>query len=135
MPPLPRPPPPPGPEEHPRQPQQPQAMSDEVLISASTSNIVLRPTNDSAASESTVQSTDLRHMHRKWVKLRHFEITENRSKADLSASSVLFRFYSDRSSTMPIINNGCEVQEMSVWLDDYEYLNEVAAGEGSMVQN
>ena len=36
---------------------------------------------------------------------------------------------------MPIINNGCEVQEMSVWLDDYEYLNEVAAGEGSTVQN
>ena len=72
-------------------------------------------------SERVKTNTDLM-MHRKWVKLRHFEIPENNTI--LSASDVLFRFYCD---SVPI-NNGCEVQEMSVWLDDYEYLNEVAAG-------
>ena len=68
-------------------------------------------------------STDLM-MHRKWVKLRHSIYTES---PKLRASDVLFRFYCDANKP-PRINNGCEVQEMSVWLDDYEYLSEVAAG-------
>ena len=61
-------------------------------------------------------------MHRKWVKLRHFEFPENNKI--LRASDVLFRFYCDRDRVLK--NNGCEVQEMSVWLDDYEFLDEVA---------
>ena len=119
--------PPPPPEPHPQpqeQPPQPQAMSDEVFILGSTSNIVLRPIDHSHSASERVRTTTDLMMHRKWVKLRHFEydITENNSI--LRASDVLFRFYCDSKPR----NNGCEVQEMSVWLDDYEYLSEVAAG-------
>ena len=120
LPPLPRPPPPPS-----RPQEEPQALPDEVLISASTSNIELRPSDHSAssatASERVKTNTDLM-MHRKWVKLRHFEFPENNKI--LRASDVLYRFYCDRDRVPK--NNGCEVQEMSVWLDDYEFLDEVA---------
>ena len=119
--------PPPPPEPHPQpqeQPPQPQAMSDEVFILGSTSNIVLRPIDHSHSASERVRTTTDLMMHRKWVKLRHFEYDTAENNSILRASDVLFRFYSDRKPR----NNGCEVQEMSVWLDDYEYLSEVAAG-------
>ena len=46
-------------------------------------------------------------MHRKWVKLRTEYWLEN-----FSASGLLFRVYCDNA-----IPDGCEVQEMSTWIE------------------
>ena len=82
--------------------------------------------------------------HRKWVKLRtHYDLTashcgvKNEVNDDsddvvpgpfISASTVYFRFHSDPSSSVMLKKyNGCEMQEVSVWLDDHEFCE----GEGS----
>ena len=48
-------------------------------------------------------------MHRKWVKLRTEFLLDN-----ISASGVLFRYYCDQ---IPPENDGCEVQEISTWIE------------------
>ena len=93
--------------------------------------------------------------HRKWVKLRtHFVLTDQ-DISGFSASTALFRYYSnnckqtadnckqtadydllednnadynddevvnnDQEVIKKIYNNGCETQEVSVWLDDHEF--------------
>ena len=91
----------------------------EVNVSITNSVLVLGDLNEQRFEASPV-------MHRKWVKLRTSASSFEAENANLSASGVLFRFYCDRN----MINNGCEEQEVSTWLDDYEYLKELAAGTG-----
>ena len=69
--------------------------------------------------------------NRKWVKLRtqyemSDELTDTGSSDDggvISASTIFFRLFCDQVMK----HNGCEIQEISVWLDDHEFCE----GEGS----
>lgn len=74
---------------------------------ANSSSIEL--TADAATADLVVQ-------HRKWVKLR---VMHESGCDKISASRVLFRFY---CSDNRLENNGCEVQEVSAWIEDYEFL-------------
>ena len=98
--------------------------------------------------------------HRKWVKLRTYFVLTDKDISGFSASTALFRYYSDtayckqtsddydnndlvlednaadynddvvnndQKVIKKIYNNGCETQEVSVWLDDHEF------SEGSVV--
>lgn len=99
LPPLPQPPPP------------PKAASPPVeRVKISNSIIILEPKKDCNAS--LTKGSEV--MHRKWVKLRHCMDTCS------SASSVRFRFHCANPSALK--NNGCEVQEVSAWIEDYEYI-------------
>ena len=51
--------------------------------------------------------------HRKWVKLRTEYGLDN-----FSATGLVFRVYCDH----PIENEGCEVQEMSTWIEGIKYI-------------
>ena len=90
-------------------PRKPEA-EEKVLIANSCQLLLL---NDNADQEAVSEGSGKRH--RKWVKLRTCYEPENWS----GSSGVLFRFYCDPSSRQN--NAGCEVQEVSAWLDD-DYL-------------
>ena len=92
----------------------PEAEAEKVLIANSSQLLLL---NDKIADdqEAVSEAGSRKLRHRKWVKLRTCYEPENWS----SSSGVLFRFYCDPSSRQN--NAGCEVQEVSAWLDD-DYL-------------
>lgn len=98
LPPLPQPPPPPATKP---------ALEERVKIS-NCSIIILEPKKDCSLTASSAV------MHRKWVKLRHC------MDSACSASSVRFRFHC--ANPWALKNNGCEVQEVSAWIEDYEYI-------------
>ena len=52
-------------------------------------------------------------MHRKWVKLRTGYCSE---MTGLSASAVVFCYYCQQWQ-----NKGCEVQEVSTWIEDWDF--------------
>ena len=81
----------------------PLPQNSEVFVT-NHSQIVL---NEAENSEKLVK-------HRKWVKLRTLYSDEN----FLSASGVRFRFHCDAD----LQNNGCEVQEVSAFIEDYDFL-------------
>ena len=75
-------------------------------------------TGDSAIelNSSADATADPVMLDRKWVKLR----ARHESGCDkISASGVLFRFYCSKGG---LENNGCEVQEISAWIEDFEFL-------------
>ena len=148
LPPLP--PPPPPPQIHTPPDQQSGQHQHKILIS-NQSNLLLGV----QTINPLLEHSKTKARHRKWVKLRtHFLLTD-KDISGFSASTALFRYYSNGKQTADYdeqedlvdnaddhnddddvnndqvikkkYNNGCETQEVSVWLDDHEF------SEGSVV--
>ena len=79
----------------------------EISISDSSQVLV---NVDSLPSDLLPEAKAVRH--RKWVKLRTEYGLDN-----FSATGLVFRVYCDH----PIENEGCEVQEMSTWIEGIQY--------------
>ena len=127
----------------------------EILIS-NQSNLLMGV--DQTTTNSLLETKAMQH--RKWVKLRTYFVLTDKDISGFSASTALFRYYSDtayckqtsddyddndlvlednaadynddvvnndQKVIKKIYNNGCETQEVSVWLDDHEF------SEGSVV--
>ena len=122
LPPPPDPPPPPLPKSQPPQPQK-------VFISNQSHLLV------GVQSVNHLLENNRKSVHRKWVKLRtQYEMSDELTDAGssdeltddggvISASTIFFRLFCDQVMK----HNGCEIQEISVWLDDHEFCE----GEGS----
>ena len=93
----------------------------QVCISAGSSaatGIILGPSSiNNAASDASSSGESIKVMHRKWVKLR----TRYCSEDFLSASRLLFHFYSEQRHKVDSLNKGCELQEVSAWIEDEDF--------------